>query len=357
MIVFVFGLSLELCARIDDWIKYDAPFFLKYTNDRLRSYDEDGLRYNVPNARFEKWQNNSFGFRGQDFDIEKPRGVTRIFCMGASETYGLFESPDKEWPAQLSDQLKPYSSLQVINAATVGLRRDYILKYLDKYVYKFDPDIIIFLISPSFIDRQNKSNPIKKNNNLSSREANISPFTLSSMISNIRIIPKIWQMIKKFIPKSLLEKYQHWDRSKKIDFLEKKYLNGENPLDSIPFEYQKKYKADIDNIISTVNSKGIKVILCTYPYLMTKDNIDIHQLIFMEGRRFNIKLSYAGMIDASKVANDIVKKIADERNTGFIDCNKAIPKNLVCFGDNVHLTNEGSKILANMLANYITSHY
>lgn len=349
--ILVFFIVLEICARIDDNIKYNAPLLSKYTNNRLRSTDEDGLRYNIPNAQFEKWQNNRFGFRGPNFDDVKPKELTRVVCMGASETYGLYEDHGKEWPAQLSQILKPLNSYQIINTSTVGLKRKHLLKYLDKYVYKFDPDIIIFLISPSFIDRQNKSNLNKKN--IPIKNTNVNKFALSDVISNIRIIPKTWQMIKSFVPKSLLEKYQYWDRSNKINDTEKRFLHGKNPLDSIPVKNQNNYKAEIDNIVTTVQSKGIKVILCTYPYLLTKDNIDTYPLVFMENRRFTVELSYIGMIDASKSANVIIKNIADERYTGFVDCYSAIPKNLTYFGDNVHLTNKGSEIISRLLADYL----
>ncbi len=357
--VIVFLFVVEITARVDDALKYGAPILGRYSNERLRARDENGMRYNIPNAHFEKWQNNKFGFRGPDFDPEKPEGLTRIVCMGVSETYGLFEDEGKDWPGQLSEMLEPYQSFHVINAATVGLSLPDYTNYMEKYVFKFDPDIIIILANPqSFMGamaREERENPTSANPTAGKAGTNNS--LLANLVAGIRILPKAKQMLIRFVPAWLLEKFQYWDRTRKIEQLENNLLKGRKTIDVIPVEYQDAFRKEIEKIVQAVRERGIKVILSTYPILMTEDNIDDYPLIIMESRRFCVHLSYDGMLDASRAADSIVQVIASEYGLGFVDGRQIVPNSTEYFGDNVHLTNAGAEIFAGALADYIVTHY
>jgi len=102
----VFFLAVELSARVDDYINYKAPLLKNYSAELLRTTDAEGIPINVPNIRYEKWYNNSHGFRGAPVATLKPINSKRIACMGTSETYGLYENENMEWPAQLNKMLE-----------------------------------------------------------------------------------------------------------------------------------------------------------------------------------------------------------------------------------------------------------
>jgi len=99
--IIIFIVTLEMSARIDDKIRYDAPIFSNYSAALLRSRDSEGINYNIPNAHFEKWRINEQGFRGSEISLKKESERIRIVCLGTSETFGLYESPGKEWANQL----------------------------------------------------------------------------------------------------------------------------------------------------------------------------------------------------------------------------------------------------------------
>lgn len=350
----VFGLVLELCARIDDGIKYEAPFIGKYTNERLRGTDDEGIRYNIPNGNFEKWRNNNLGFRGRDLIKDKPAGTTRIVCMGTSETYGLYEDPDNEWPAQLSRMIQDHDSLEVINAATVGLKRKHVPRYLEKHVYELDPDVVVVLLSPSFIDRdQVADGQAPQKETVVSAQTPTDKLTLSTIKQRIRIFPKAWQVVKQFVPQRLLEQYQYRDRANLIDDMERRYLKGKPPLDEVPPENLDRFESELLAIVNDLHSRGIKVVLCTYPYLLNESNLETYPLIFMENRRFTVELSYVGMVDASYQANRLVRKVAENENTGFIDLYSLVPQNTTYFADNVHYTDAGAEVVARAVASFL----
>ena len=80
--ICLFFTTMEMSARIDDHIKYNAPFFENYSSDLLRKFDSNEIPFNVPNAKYEKWENNNSGFRGKIISIVKPANTNRIVCMG-----------------------------------------------------------------------------------------------------------------------------------------------------------------------------------------------------------------------------------------------------------------------------------
>ncbi|UCD18030.1 MAG: hypothetical protein JSV44_03740, partial [Candidatus Zixiibacteriota bacterium] len=287
--VIVFSITLEICARIDDKLKYDAPFFGKYDAELLRMEDADGIRYNIPDSRFEKWQNNRFGFRGPDLTGGKPPNLKRIICMGTSETYGLYESPEMEWPAQLRTMLNA-NEFEVVNAAVVGLPMRKFIPYMEKYVLKFDPDILILIISPHSytvgLERAAKaaSRPAT-GAQTTSRSAG---FSVSSLFGSPRIPAKIKQTLKQFLPLPLVKKYQIRQAIKKIRQSEARRLKGKRPMDIAPQSALKSFQVDMEKLVTYLTARNIDVIICSYPMLLSPDNIDDYPEIFLENRRFGV---------------------------------------------------------------------
>ena len=142
LFLFPFIFTLEICARVDDWFNYNAPILAKYTSECLREYDAEGIRHNIPFVRFEKWRINNMGFRGEDIDLHAEKNKIKVVCMGASETFGLYETENNEWPAQLGRLLG--DKYCVINASVVGQFLENWQKYLAKYIMNVAPGAIPF---------------------------------------------------------------------------------------------------------------------------------------------------------------------------------------------------------------------
>ena len=93
-----------------------------------------------------RYTNNSYGFRGKEFDIVKPAGVFRIVAVGASTTYGAANSDQNTYPAQLEHMIREsgYKNVEVLNAGVTGYTttESFINFYLR--VLNLSPDMIIF---------------------------------------------------------------------------------------------------------------------------------------------------------------------------------------------------------------------
>jgi hypothetical protein len=352
----VFIITLEICARVDDTIKYNAPFWGDYSDDLLRSGDIDGDPYNVPNAGYEKWQNNRLGFRGPDISPIKPPGTIRIVCMGSSESYGLHESPNKEWPAQLQAILG-HSRYQVINASVAGITLFRFNSYLRKHVFSLKPDIIIFTINPLFYATvlEHLTKPDKKAHRLQHADSNL---RLAAIPSHFRIVPKVKQVLKQsisdYFPETL-NNYQIQNLNRQIKELERFQLNGTKPKDSVPDSYVNSFRHDMEMLIKSCNEQGIKVLLTTYPSLMTSKNIEQHPVIFSDIRRYCIEFSFNGIVDIINKLNMVVSSLAKNDHLMFVDTGAILPKTTLYFTDNVHYTDQGSHIIAECIASKILS--
>jgi hypothetical protein len=353
--VFVFVATMEVCARIDDKIRYDAPFFSLYSSDLLRSIDDEGININVPNNQFEKWKINQLGFRGPDIPLIKPKGMVRIICVGTSETFGLYEDPGKEWTTQFKDLLEEFRRFQVINVSVVSLPLKKYHRYIEKYVLELKPDIIILFINPfrygvgvnKFTERQTLP---RKEVNKSERGWKIS---LSGGTPTLRILPKFVHVVHKRVPEKVMKLYRILKMKKQLRKLENARLNGNKPLDMVSKESLDTFRTDLEELIQFLSHQKIEVIMSSYPVLISTKNIQDHLDIFLWFRSFYIELSLLGIIDASLKFNNVIKEVSIKHGITFIDNNAAIPKNTRYFIDNVHYTNEGARFIASSFANYI----
>lgn len=357
--IVLFCIFVELTARFDDWLKYDAPFWGTYSSLRLRSWDEEGTRINIPGGDFEKWKNNSAGFRGPEISVEKKPGKTRIVCLGASESYGLYESPDMEWPAQLRMDLDS-TKFEVINVASVGLPMVQYFDYLRKYVLKYSPDAAILYIEPvSYVAARERgiNNPESIIKNPKQQRAARQRGIRGKLNTWFRSVPKLQRAIKQFLPRSIMAEYNRRTAEKMVKSAEITYLKGMTPLDVVPAEIIEEYKTELKKIISLLLNNDCQPILCTYPSLIDGGMTEGNMTVLLEARRFVVELSLDGMANAAKQLNEANRTVALEENLPLIELENAVPRNKTYFADNVHYTDAGAEIVARTVAEYIRAKF
>jgi lysophospholipase L1-like esterase len=353
--LIAFLIALEVSARIDDKIKYDAPFFHEYSPRLLRSKDSDGLNHNIPRSHFEKWKINNFGFRGADISLSKSDSLYRIICMGTSETFGLYESPGSEWPAQLQNMLADHNRFEVINASVVGLSLSKYRSYMEKYVLKVKPDVVILLIN--YFDYAIGAETFAKRQNVIEQKADVHkegkvPF-FNNVLTQLRMVPKIKITVKRILPEYALKRYQLWGINRQLQAIETRRLNGLKPIDIIPRNSISTFRSDLEELIHFLHDKKIEIILTTYPVLISKENIDEYLEIFLDHRRFYVELSLLGIIDASEKFNETIKSTAHMYGIALLDNAASFPKNTQYFADNVHYTDKGARLIASNFAFYL----
>jgi lysophospholipase L1-like esterase len=151
-LVLVIGASGEVTARIEDYFRRGIPIL--HTPDRtgdLVLHDQLGIR-GRPNGHFGRWQLNSVGFRGPEIARQPEAGCSRVLVLGASESFGLYESDHAEYPAQLGDRLRVRKSAcyEVVNASLFGLTLPDITRLWESWGRQFGARTVTIYPTPAF---------------------------------------------------------------------------------------------------------------------------------------------------------------------------------------------------------------
>lgn len=145
------------------------------SKDSLEFPDSEFKFYNIlkPNTTFEDrgmWTDESvhYNFNADglndrfNYETEKPGGVYRILTLGDSYTFGQFVDTKNNWTEKLEDILNQNNSctkiqkFEVINLGMRGFDVPYIVKRLNDFGLKYNPDLIVWLESGSGFDRNNE---------------------------------------------------------------------------------------------------------------------------------------------------------------------------------------------------------
>src|SRR5689334_15369784 len=142
----------EVTARVEDYVRKGVPIWS--TPDRYHDlvlHDTLGIR-GRPNGVFGHWRLNSVGFRGPEIARQPAADCHRVMILGASESFGLYESDNMEYPAQLQVKLRGTGTgcYEVINASLFGLTIPGIQVLWDNYARQFAPRTVFIYPTPAF---------------------------------------------------------------------------------------------------------------------------------------------------------------------------------------------------------------
>jgi len=123
--------------RYNRTIIFDRDLFWRLRPNRVLQVKEVHLKP----ARI-----NNYGFRGRDFQMEKPAGTYRIICLGDSVTFGWALEDEETYPVQLENQLRekyPGCNIEVINLGTSGYSSFQGRQLFFLLGKKLQPDLVI----------------------------------------------------------------------------------------------------------------------------------------------------------------------------------------------------------------------
>ena len=154
--LFVIVLLVEGSLYILDAFHFSPRFFKAiFINYPMNTRTGEGLYYAHPYTSYatqpgyvrENWSTiNSLGFRGKEITRKKSPGVYRIVTLGASTTYGIYQSDNYTYPILLEAELKKKlntNNLEVVNAGLVSATTAESLNRLFVDILPLNPDMII----------------------------------------------------------------------------------------------------------------------------------------------------------------------------------------------------------------------
>ncbi len=271
LLVACFLGTVELACRIEQWFLYDAPVLGMYTYDTaLFTTDEYGIR-GKPHGGYEKWRLNSLGFRGPEMSIEKQNGRLRIVCIGASETFGLYESRDNEWPRQLERKLKVQGiEAEVINAAIAGMSLSQRTIHLQKRILQLRPDVIVVMLeygsyaglTPERMRAQRSTRTTLPDHQgiIERMKAFRAPVKFKEVA-----IPMLSPLVQAWLAK--------WEKAVKLEVRKKDVGERFRSFQHImPFEVEA-FRQDMDALYHVTQSAGSQLVLLSPAMWMTEENL------------------------------------------------------------------------------------
>ncbi|HBA60844.1 MAG TPA: hypothetical protein DCZ92_08495 [Elusimicrobia bacterium] len=92
---------------------------------------------------------NSLGFRDRPRTAAKPAGVTRIICLGSSNTYGASVSNGQDWPARLERALNARApgKYEVWNAGVNAYVVPQTVAAARRFLRDYAPDLLLFQLN------------------------------------------------------------------------------------------------------------------------------------------------------------------------------------------------------------------
>jgi lysophospholipase L1-like esterase len=263
--------TVEVACRIEQWYLYDAPVLGMYTYDTaLFTTDEYGITGKA-NGIYEKWRLNSFGFRGPEVGLQRPQGRLRIVCMGASETFGLYESREHEWPRQLERRLEMEDfSVEVINAAIAGMSLSQRTVHLQRRLMRLQPDVVVMMLEYGSYAGMT---PEKVRNQRSRRPALPGRDGVMERIKALRAPIKLKESAVPRLPLFMQKKLSEWEKAVKLEVRRKDAGERFRSYQHVtPFEVET-FRQDLAALNEVTKLAGIRLVILSPAMWLTDENL------------------------------------------------------------------------------------
>ena len=326
-LVVVFAAAWEVCARVDDRWSEGAPLFRRYDQSTLTTTDEYGFT-GRPNARYSKWRMNALGFRGDEVQWDR----VRILCIGASETFGLYEPEGMEFPVQLERELNHRvgsERYQVVNAGLPGQSLSSFSRRAEKVTREVRPSVAVIYPSLAiYIDPP--------------PEKYVPSSDPGTRTFQFRIGGKLYALLNDHVPEFLQT------AATRIAINVK--MRHRAVLKRIPESSVIRFRNDLSRLLDQLKSNQVDPLLVTHATRFGKTIRPGDEPMLVAWRALYPELEESGFLDMEARLNQVIRTEATIRNLKLVDAARWLsgPDNFVEF---VHFTPRGAGALASDIGN------
>ena len=350
LIVLVFVFSVEFACRVEDWVMYRMPILSRYRSlDDLVVRDAMGM-HGRPNARFEKWVMNDLGMRGPPTTKTPAPGTVRVITVGASETFGLRESPNREYPRQLEDSLNAQVSrascsrpeirrFEVLNAAFAGMGLPTIEQDVRNRLAPLGAKIVVIYPSPaSYLDEQA---PAAARPDSSGQAEQAMPLRRA-------LYPRALSRMREQLKQALPEVIKTPLRARQTRAMVAAHPPGWR-FESVPSDRLAQYDADLRRLIGTIRRVGATPVLVTHANeFVGRPSADAPMLIAWE--KFYPRATGRTIIAVDSVARALTIAAGADSGVVTVDAARTLAgQPLSAFADFVHFTDLGASVMAGVV--------
>lgn len=320
---------LEVILRVFD------PFPTSVRGDKivLKKNDRKVLKVSHPKIAPEIIvTTNDLGLRGENYPAD-PQNRIKIFTLGGSTTFSLYNSDGKTWSDLVAQGLKEVEPrVWLNNAGFSGHSTKGHLIMLKDHLQALKPDYALFLIGINDVGRVLD-------------EPN--PSYWEELLFKSEVISFAVNIFRNYQSKKLNLSYDlKWD-PKTAPQLE---LTGQQ-ISKAMMEHSKTYlpfyRRRVEALVRYCKENNIKPILMTQPlvYGQTMDptsRVDLSK--FKVGEQNSLQLWLI-----LEMYNDVTRVIARKEHLPLIDLARLMPKDSLYYYDYMHYTDEGAKKMAELI--------
>jgi hypothetical protein len=340
--------ALELATRLEDRIRFGTPMLSNFTDQAdLIVNDRDGM-HGRPNARFRKFVLNNHGFRGPDITERPAAGTTRVFAVGASETFGLGESPGREYPRQLEDSLAAREGLgrqlgvdrfEVVNGAMLGMSLPTLTQNVRARLARFAPSVVVAYPTP--VQYLMDQRPV-------AARPDSSVAFVPEPSFRLRVLPRLYEQAKLLIPGPITTRLRARDIERSIRSRPEGWV-----LTTVPEDRVVAYDEDLRALVGAIRGIGAEPVLMAHVNVFSDDEPRDEPLL-TAWRRFYPRASGDVLIDFDRRLRSLTCRIAADSGVALVDAEPllASPRRQ-WFADYSHFNDRGAGLVAGLVAQAI----
>ena len=343
--------TAEVATRADEWVTWRAPLLGEYSEARLMIRDSLGFR-GRPGYRFEKWGMNNEGFRGPDITLDPAPGRIRVAILGASETFGLYESEGLEYPArtqQLLDSIAP-GRFEIINVALPGMTLPSMVPYYEHAVARLHPRLVLVYPTPSFyldVTPPRADFPSPGSMNAPARAAQRSE--VAPVVFRPRLRKKARDVLKELVPVELLTTYREWRLARTLSAHPPEWM-----WDSVPQDRMAILAGHFERLLSGIRASSAEPVLLTHTnrFMGVRSPMtggDRRHLVNLMSRDYP-RASAQVLVSVDSVANDVMRGIMRKHGAKVVEGEGRIPSTARYFADYAHFTDAGAEAMATIVS-------
>jgi hypothetical protein len=326
-------LGAEIAARVDDYLHQGiSPLASESRQKALVTPEPWGL-HGRPDGQYRKWVLDRHGFRRTNVPSLAIAVWPQLLILGASETFGLYESPGKEYPAQLAQRRQDY---QVHNVAIAGISLKSMVPYWDNWVSRHHGGPVLLYPSPQFyLDSeppQLPKNPLDMQDRW--RLADYRPRIVHRVVDRYHQMPE-------------------WVQAWREKWVIENQLAG-NPQDwlftTVAQDRLDLFEEDLVELIRHMQRDGAIPILVTHARSAGSPPRPEEETYLRRMRMFFPRATPDTLVAFEQRANDVIRRVARDKHLRLIDADKALSGQHELFADLFHFNDAGAEKMAELLA-------
>lgn len=327
--------ATEATVRVEDWLRWRTPLLSSASSVADLAVTDETGRHPMAHSAYGKWKINSLGTRGPE--PEPGRSSARVLVLGASETFGLYEAPDHEYPRQLADSLRASGcEVDVLNAGFVGMSLPTVEQDLRLRLARLNPDVVVYYPTPTqYLDEAPPRRfPIDASRPMARARAWWYP----------RFAARARTQLKRMLPEGIAD----WLRTRDIRQARASH-DDQWVFEAVPSDRLKAFESDLRALVGTIHAVGSQAVLVTHVHRFLGRERD--ERILRSWERFYPRATGATILAFEQLAADAVRRVAADSGIALADPWDTFSRveSSQVFADFSHFTDRGASLMASEL--------